>query len=89
MAYKEETEIQVRRRMKTIFDESLAEVAEMGSIGLVSHGGPIGALLQELGIDPNELLQLEPDLIQQILCRLALHGRLNGKMETTAPGILV
>ena len=51
----EETEIQVRRRMKAIFDQSRAEVAGMGSIGLVSHGGPIGALLQELGIDPNEL----------------------------------
>jgi broad specificity phosphatase PhoE len=50
-----ETEIQVRRRMKAIFDQSLAEVAGMGSIGLVSHGGPIGVLLQELGIEPNEL----------------------------------
>ena len=50
-----ETEIQVRGRMKAIFDQSLAEVAGMGSIGLVSHGGPIGVLLQELGIDPNEL----------------------------------
>ena len=51
----EEAEIQVRRRMKAIFDQSLAEVAGMGAIGLVSHGGPIAALLQELGIDPNEL----------------------------------
>ena len=50
-----ETEIQVRRRMKAIFDDSLTEAAGMGSIGLVSHGGPIGALLQELGMDPNEL----------------------------------
>jgi len=51
----EETEIQVRRRVKAIFDQSLAEVAGIGPIGLVSHGGPIGILLQELGIDPNEL----------------------------------
>ena len=50
-----ETEIQVRRRMKAIFDQSLAEAAGTGSIGLVSHGGPIAVLLQELGIDPNEL----------------------------------
>jgi broad specificity phosphatase PhoE len=50
-----ETEIQVRRRMKAIFDQSLAEAAEIGPIGLVSHGGPIGMLLQELSIDPNEL----------------------------------
>jgi broad specificity phosphatase PhoE len=85
----EETEIQVRRRMKAIFDQSLAEAAGTGSIGLVSHGGPIGAVLQELGIDPDELLQLKPDLIQQILCHLALHGKLNRKMEKTAPGIFV
>jgi len=51
----EEPEIQVRRRMKAIFDESLTEAAGIGSIGLVSHGGPIALLLQELGIDPNEL----------------------------------
>jgi broad specificity phosphatase PhoE len=51
----QETEIQVRRRVKAIFDESLAEATGMGSIGLVSHGGPIGALLMELGVDPNEL----------------------------------
>ena len=50
-----EPEIQVRRRMKAIFDQALAEGAGMGSIGLVSHGGPIAVLLQELGIDPNEL----------------------------------
>ena len=52
-----ETEIQVRRRMKAIFDRSMAEAAEIGPIGLVSHGGPIGVLLQELGIDPNELAE--------------------------------
>jgi broad specificity phosphatase PhoE len=50
-----ETEIQVRRRMKAIFDQCHEEAAGLGSIGLVSHGGPIGVLLQELGIDPNEL----------------------------------
>jgi broad specificity phosphatase PhoE len=50
-----ETELQVRRRMKAIFDASLMEAAGTGPIGLVSHGGPIGALLQELGIDPKEL----------------------------------
>jgi broad specificity phosphatase PhoE len=50
-----ETEIQVRGRMKAIFDQCLGEAAGLGSIGLVSHGGPIGVLLQELGIDPDEL----------------------------------
>lgn len=52
---REETELEVRRRMKTLFDQSLAEAAEIGSIGLVSHGGPIALLLQELGIDSKEL----------------------------------
>ncbi len=51
---RDEAEVQVRRRMKAIFDDALQE-ATTGSIGLVSHGGPIGALLLELGIDPNEL----------------------------------
>jgi len=45
----------VRARMKTIFDEAVKESAEIGSIGLVSHGGPIDMLLQQLGIDPDEL----------------------------------
>src|ERR1044071_4698651 len=44
----EETELQVRRRMKAIFDEALTKAAGMGAIGLVSHGGPIGVLLEEL-----------------------------------------
>jgi 2,3-bisphosphoglycerate-dependent phosphoglycerate mutase len=52
---REEGEPQVRERMKAAFDASFKEAAEAGSIGLVSHGGPIGALLQELGIDPLEL----------------------------------
>ena len=46
---------QVRARMKTIFEEAVKEGTEIGSIGLVSHGGPIDLLMQELGIDPNEL----------------------------------
>jgi broad specificity phosphatase PhoE len=51
----DEDEIQVRARMKTMFDASFREAAEMGPIGLVSHGGPIGVLLADLGIDPHEL----------------------------------
>lgn len=51
----DETETQVRRRMKATFDGIVKEAAGTGSIGLVSHGGPIDALLQELGIDPDEL----------------------------------
>lgn len=51
----QEGEPQVRRRMRATFDGALREAAGTGPIGLVSHGGPIGALLQELGIDPDEL----------------------------------
>jgi broad specificity phosphatase PhoE len=51
----DETEAQLKRRMKAAFDWILTEVGETGPIGLVSHGGPIDALLQELGIDPDEL----------------------------------
>ena len=50
-----ESEVQVRARMKAMFDASFREAAEMGPIGLVSHGGPIGVLLADLGIDPREL----------------------------------
>ena len=51
----DEAETHARARMKATFDEAFLEAAKTGSIGLVSHGGPIGALLQELGIDPEEL----------------------------------
>jgi broad specificity phosphatase PhoE len=50
-----ETGIQVKARMKATFDEAIMEAAKISSIGLVSHGGPIDMLLQELGIDQDEL----------------------------------
>jgi broad specificity phosphatase PhoE len=53
----QEGEPQVRMRMKAAFEGAILEAAETGPIGLVSHGGPIGALLQELGIDPGELAE--------------------------------
>lgn len=52
---RDETESDVRARMKAVFEDACAEAAQAGPIGLVSHGGPIGALLQELGIDAAEL----------------------------------
>lgn len=51
----DEREVRVRQRMKAIFDRAAKESAELGPVGLVSHGGPIALLLQELGIDQNEL----------------------------------
>ncbi len=51
----DEDEIQVRARMKATFDESYMEAAGTGPIGLVSHGGPIALLLQELAVDPDKL----------------------------------
>jgi len=50
-----ETETKVSSRMKAVFDDAARESAEIGPIGLVSHGGPVAFLLQELGIDREEL----------------------------------
>jgi len=51
----DELETQVRERMSSIFECAVRESLEIGPIGLVSHGGPVAALLQELGINPEEL----------------------------------
>lgn len=51
----DEPEEHVRQRMISIFERVVKEAEETGPIGLVSHGGPIALLLQELGIDRNEL----------------------------------
>jgi broad specificity phosphatase PhoE len=51
----DERETQVRERMLSIFERAAQESAEIGPIGLVSHGGPVAALLQALGIDQDEL----------------------------------
>jgi len=50
-----ETEAKVNMRMKAVFDRAAKESVEIGPIGLVSHGGPIALLLQELGIDRDKL----------------------------------
>lgn len=50
-----EAETSAKERMKATFDLAVKEAKEIGSIGLVSHGGPIDVLLQELGMDMNEL----------------------------------
>lgn len=51
----EEPESRVRQRMAAVFERAAGESAAIGPVGLVSHGGPIAILLQELGIDRNEL----------------------------------
>jgi broad specificity phosphatase PhoE len=51
----DEPETRVRERMSSIFERAAQESQEIGPIGLVSHGGPVAVLLQELGIDPDEL----------------------------------
>jgi broad specificity phosphatase PhoE len=50
-----ESETSAKERMKAVFDRVVEEAEKIGPIGLVSHGGPIDVLLQELGIDPKEL----------------------------------
>jgi len=51
----DEQEALVRARMVTIFQRAAEESVKIGSIGLVSHGAPIALLLQELGMDRDEL----------------------------------
>ncbi len=51
----DEPEANVRKRMSSVFERVAKESADLGPIGLVSHGGPIALLLQELGIDQNVL----------------------------------
>ncbi len=51
----DEVESGVRLRMVSIFNQAAQESAQGGPTGLVSHGGPIALLLQELGIDRDEL----------------------------------
>lgn len=50
-----ETESQVRMRMLSLFERVTGESLEPGPIALVSHGGPIAALLLELGLPHDEL----------------------------------
>jgi broad specificity phosphatase PhoE len=51
----DEPETRVRKRVVSVFEHIVKESADIGPIGLVSHGGPIALLLLELGIDRNEL----------------------------------
>lgn len=51
----DETEDKVNLRMKAVFEHASKECANIGPIGLVSHGGPIALLLQELGINQDDL----------------------------------
>ena len=50
-----EQESRVRQRMVTIFQQAAQESRDGGPTGLVSHGGPIALLLEELGIQHHEL----------------------------------
>ena len=47
----------VSERMSLVFEEVSRESAIMGPIGLVSHGGPIAALLTTLGMEKELLSQ--------------------------------
>ncbi len=50
-----EPESLVRERMTSIFAQVGRECADLSSIGLVTHAGPVTFMLQELGIDPDVL----------------------------------
>jgi len=51
----DEVESLLRKRVVSILEDAARESAELGPIGLVSHGGPIALLLLELGIDHEKL----------------------------------
>jgi len=51
----DEPESHVRLRMVSVFQQAARESVEIGPTGLVSHGGPIALLLQELGMKREEL----------------------------------
>lgn len=51
-----ETEDEIRIRFGPVLREAAARAAENGPIVLVTHGGPIGVLLLELGMDLPTLL---------------------------------
>ncbi len=51
----DEPESHVRLRMLSVFHQAARESKEIGPTGLVSHGGPIALLLQELGMPRDEL----------------------------------
>jgi broad specificity phosphatase PhoE len=51
----DETESQVRARMFSLFERVSRESVELGPIGLVTHGGPIALLLEELGMSQDVL----------------------------------
>jgi broad specificity phosphatase PhoE len=55
----DETAEKVSERMSLVFDEVVKESAGIGSIGLVSHGGPIALLLLALGMDKDKLAQFK------------------------------
>ena len=51
----DEPEHRVRRRMSSVVERIARESENVGTIGLVSHGGPIALLMLELGIHPDEI----------------------------------
>ena len=55
----DETAEKVSERMCLVFDEVVRESAGIGSIGLVSHGGPIALLLLALGMEKDKLAQFK------------------------------
>jgi len=52
----DEDAAQVRERMLFVFERIAKEAQRIGAIGLVSHGGPVNFLLQQLGAHENELV---------------------------------
>jgi broad specificity phosphatase PhoE len=50
-----ETDTEIRARFWPLLESSIAESAQVGPVGLVTHGGPVAYLLKQLSIDPARL----------------------------------
>lgn len=50
-----ETDNEIHARFWPLVEGSIEESAQIGPIGLVTHGGPVAYLLKQLGMDPARL----------------------------------
>ena len=52
---KGESEDEIRARFWPLLESSISESAQIGPVGLVTHGGPVAFLLKQLNIEPARL----------------------------------
>lgn len=50
-----QSEAEIHARFWPLMESTIAESAQLGPLGLVTHGGPVAYLLKQLGMDPARL----------------------------------